>query len=306
MTKLDMLWGNPSFLKGYWDEYFDSISLYNPYSTTDMDYQSSGKEELKLAIKELHYDHQNIDLTNKYIVVGNGATQILKGLFKIHGYIFADPPYYSRFPVLCDIVGSTFSDNDWEMYYSSVIHTIPGNPDVGDRMLYRSPSEMFDLSYNWSSYTNNIYKCSSVRTAVFSFAKATGFASTRIGWAVIEDKKLVEQLEQFIEYDTSGVSIQAQNKALDVLDHINNYELSNVFEYGSNELKNRWESIKSLKLPFEVLNHGRGMFLLAKGTIPEELNVLKGSAMGLSDEYFRLNIGCSDETFKDFIRLYKK
>lgn len=304
--KLDMLWGNPSFLKGYWDEFSDDLDLHRKYSSHEMDYQSSGKDDLKYAIKELHAQHENIDLTNKHIVIGNGATQILKGLFKIHTNIHAEPPYYSRFPILCDIVNAEFNEFSVRSDKAPVqIQTIPGNPDTND-ILYRTPYEIFDLSYNWSTYTDKIYKDPTIKTAVFSFSKATGFASTRIGWAILDNKKLANKLEEFIEYDTSGVSVEAQDKAIDVLDHVNNYESSNIFDYGKDELKSRWESIRSLRLPFEVLNQGRGMFLLAKGTIPLELNVLKGSAMGLSDDYFRLNIGCSEEIFKDFVRLYKK
>lgn len=304
--KLDMLWGNPSFLRGYWDEFSSSIDIRTPFPTHEMDYQSSGKDELKLVIKELHYYNENIDLNNKYIVIGNGATQILKGLFKIHENIHTEIPYYSRFPILCDIVKADFNKfSERSNKPPTQVHTIPGNPDTSE-IFYRSPYEIFDLSYNWPIYTDKIYKDPTIKTAVFSFSKTTGFASTRIGWAILDDKNTADKLEEFIEYDTSGVSVEAQDKAIEILDHINNYELSNIFDYGRNELKNRWESIKSLHIPFQIMNKGRGMFLLAKGEIPKELNALKGSAMGLSDEYFRLNIGCSQEIFENFINLYKK
>ena len=37
--------------------------------------------------------------------------------------------------------------------------------------------------------------------------------------------------------------------------------------------------------------------------IPKNIEVLLGKEMGLSDEYFRLNIGCSSQIFNEFIKL---
>jgi len=300
MTKLNMKWGSPDFLKHYWNVYANDIDIYRPFNTKEMSYQSTGKEELKNLIKELHKIQKNIEIDNKFVVIGNGATQILKGLFKIYGNIYAPAPYFSRFPVLSELVGSNFTsdsyDNEWKLH----IHTIPNNPDVKTEF-YRADHEIFDLSYNWPTYTNSIFNDSSIKTGVFSLSKATGHASTRIGWAIIEDESLKNELEQFIEYDTSGVSIEAQDKAINIISHINNYKLNSIFTYGKQALDLRWELIKKLSFSFEIVNNS-GMFLLAKGEIPENIEVLPGKEMGLSDEFFRLNIGCSTQIFNEFIK----
>jgi hypothetical protein len=48
------------------------------------------------------------------------------------------------------------------------------------------------------------------------------------------------------------------------------------------------------------------MFLWAKGVCPKEILSLNGKEMNSTKDYFRLNLGCSEETFNRFINLFTK
>jgi L-tryptophan--pyruvate aminotransferase len=266
-----------------------------------MSYQFDTKEHLKNLIKELHKKYNNIDIDNKYLVIGNGATQILKGLFKILGPIHAKAPYFCRFPILCDLTNTYFISNPLSIQYKTEIITIPNNPDGKVLNCISNPDAIYDFSYNWPSYSDKIFSYD-VDIGVFSLSKATGHASTRIGWVFVRDFILKLQLEQFIEYDTSGVSIDAQNRAIEILNHVVHHQKDDIFKFGNEILKKRWKIIENTKFPFEIINNN-GMFLLAKGEIPKNIHVLLGSDMGLSDDYFRINVGCSNEIFNEFINM---
>jgi histidinol-phosphate/aromatic aminotransferase/cobyric acid decarboxylase-like protein len=308
MKKLDMSWGSPAFLNAYWD--------ITPIKTDDVkkpqSYQFGSRNNLKELILKLHENVGNANVKDKHVVIGAGATQIILGLLNVLKLknsdlsigkkitsAWAEPPHFSRFPIL-----ASFAGLDWKNEKNALnICTVPNNPD-GLFSTY-AKCHILDLTYMWPQYTDRLKRYNHP-IMVFSLSKATGHASTRIGWAIIKDKDVAVALEQYIELSTSGLSIDAQIKAEKIIDSQLKKDFT-VFDDGKKTLEWRWSVIERLKrnrcLPFKVLNNS-GMFLWAEGECPENIIGFPGEALKGQKNQFRLNLGCSDETFAEFVRMF--
>lgn len=302
MNKIDMSWGSPAFLIPYWE-----LKKMPPIhsSAKEMVYSVGSRSSLKNAIIDLHQQEKNAAVDGKHIVVGPGATSLILGLLRIISKrtgaksAWATPPHFSRFPYLAEYAGLK-----WEKRKNSVwITTIPNNPN-GASLLFKNTS-ILDLTYNWQQYTPAVKEYNHP-VMVFSLSKATGHASTRIGWAIIEDDALAFELERYIEYSTSGLSLEAQTKAEQVILSQINADYT-VFEDGKKTLLDRWNLIEEIEskngLPFKILND-QGMFLWAEGRCPKEIIGLDGRCLNGHPNTFRLNLGCSSESFIRFYNLF--
>lgn len=297
--QLTMDWGNPTFLSEYWEnkrlQTFD-VSVNNGYLRGNL-------IKLEKNIRILHKNQKNCKVDGKYIVVGNGATQILSGLMHVltnYNKIYAQAPYFSRFPTIANI---NFMSWDKVGHKNSLqILTYPNNPDGSTEINLKCDKIIYDLTYNWSTYGKTINFDEDI--CVFSLSKATGHASARIGWAVVEDKQLAEDLTNYIEHTSNGISFYSQEIACFLLEDCIKYE-DNVFLYGKKELNYRWNVINSLNLPFDVLNSS-GMFLWCKGKCPPQLIGMPGYKFGASDEYFRLNLGSAHKNIEKLKEMYGK
>lgn len=303
MEELNLGWGNPNFLIPYWKNI--SLSLPKHVATP---YVIGSLPELQEAIKSLHAQEKNAKVSTKHIVVGHGATQILAALLHvINKPVFANPPFFMRFPEIAKI-----AKVPWKPCPKGLeIITNPNNPDGTVTLKDSKFSNIYDLSYNWEQYTTPLNYDEDIM--VFSLSKATGHASTRIGWAIIKDAKLAHDVQDYIEHSSCGVSLEAQLKALAVIKS----QLGNpntCFSYGKKILNNRHRQLERLKLPFKKLNHS-GMFLWAqvKWPIyhpaqifkPKNIIYTSGSLLGGYDDFFRINLGCSEKDFKEFLKRMK-
>jgi L-tryptophan--pyruvate aminotransferase len=300
IKQIDMAWGSPAFLSSYWEVNKINVDKVKKKKS----YSFGSRARLKNRIKRLHKKVGNAETKNAHIVIAAGATQILLGLMcvlreqnpKIKS-AWAKPPHFSRFPKLAD-----FAKLDW--FNTEVVIKITSNPNNPDNSISDEiDSTILDLCYNWPQYTDQV-KNYNHPIMVFSLSKATGHASTRIGWAIIQDKKLAKALETYIELSTGGLSIDAQIRAEKVIEHQLDADYT-VFSHGKHVLDERWKIINKLhsenKLPFEVINSS-GMFLWAKGLCPPHISKIKGSDLKATDEFFRLNVGCGQTEFDEFIQ----
>lgn len=295
MKELKLSWGTPDYLSPYWKNYkFKSVD------NTKLGYVYGSLPELKESIIKIHKQEQNAIMDDKYIVVANGASQMLQALFRVLGKnVYATPPYFSRFPLLAEQAGVPWGIDEYGGYQ---IITNPSNPD--NRISWtHNKNKIFDLSYNWKQYTDPIDYNQDIM--VFSLSKAFGFASTRIGWCVVSDSQLAKKLTDYIEI-SSGVSIEAQHKACQVI----NSQLKvkdTCFEYGKDILLKRWEKIKKLNTKLDIINTS-GHFLwfrlknMKKYFKDRNISYMEGHHFGESDEFGRLNLGCSESDFKELLR----
>lgn len=298
---IDMAWGSPSFLAPYWA--VNEIKV--DHIKKPIKYEIGSRKKLKKRIKEIHKKIGNAYIKNKHIVVAAGASQIILGLMNVlresfpFDSAYAIPPHFSRFPTFAN-----YAQLNWKLGDTSILLTSnPNNPDS----IIRNTSEtiILDACYNWPQYTNQVKKYDHP-IVVFSLSKATGHASTRIGWAIIEDEELAKKLEHHIEITTGGLSIDAQIKAEKILEH-QLQSTYTVFDYGKHVLYERWKVLNKLstnkKIAFSLENTS-GMFLWAKGKCPDNIKHIKGSDLKSTDDYFRLNIGCTEEDFIKFIESF--
>lgn len=244
-------------------------------------------------IKDVHIRFNNAYIDDRYIVIGNGASQILQGLTHIFNRpIIADAPYYLRFPELCNLNRIPWGDD-------LKIYTIPNNPDNSvPKNIHSTTDAIFDFCYNWPQYHNPVKL--DVDIAVYSLSKLTGNAELRIGWAILKNKDLAIKLKNYIELATMGVSRSSMFDAAQALNYLDKGIIYNLYK---SILDNRWTQISSLKLPFKVLNSS-GMFMWCEGECPKEIECILGNKFGVSNNYFRLNLGCSEDQFKQFINIW--
>lgn len=328
MKPLDLRFGNPGFLQDYWVD----IALPRSHLDAAMPYRhDNGMEPLKEEIRKLHLHFKNSVPTGE-VVIGHGASQILQAaLFAIHRlndsveYVYARAPYFQRFPWFVNMCASplTFvnAPMDHEPADKSIeIVTSPNNPDgeIITRWLRPIKHRIFDLCYNWPQFTGGPAQNFDEDIMVFSLSKATGHSSTRIGWALVKDEKIAEQMRHFIELQTSDVSIDAQVKALDVLAHQNNI-LKNgqwsAFDHGADIIKKRWKDLNKIlaEHPDLIVKNRSGMFAWVECVKknPTEyfrdlgVQVINGGSFGSPEQFARVNVGCSQEHFMEFINRMK-
>lgn len=163
--KLDLSWGNPTFLQDY--KLPQSVIQSEPSN-----YIFGGTEELKKAIIELHNRYKNAETEGYHIVIGNGATQILQAAINATSDIVsANKPYFSRYPIITKHASKWWTDNPVNDNYTQIL-TIPNNP-TGQiiHTKVNCKNHIYDLSYNWDIY-DKAYKFKE-DVMVFSLSKAT-------------------------------------------------------------------------------------------------------------------------------------
>lgn len=300
MDKINLGWGSPDFLKPYWIN-----TPFESHSNLHTTYFFGIHPELKEAIINTHGLNKNAIASNKHIVVTNGATQALNALLYCLAPLrtFAEPPHYHKFPEFAKQQGVKWAKTSDSLQ----ICTIPNNPDYSFK--FGTEQSIYDLSYNWPMYMCGEALELNYDIMVFSMSKATGHATARIGWILCKDEALARKLDDFVEH-SSGVSIHTQLFAAHILKHQNelynsNTEEQSVWKFGEKVLLDRWVDITKLQrvLPYQILNNS-GMFLWCKGKPPKECTVVMGSELGLTDEYFRINLGCSEENWNKYKELY--
>jgi L-tryptophan--pyruvate aminotransferase len=304
----------------------------------DNAYQTNaGIKKLKDSIKELHEYENNIheSVINLHeLVIGNGATQVLQAAIyattKSTDKVYAKPPYYPRFPSIVQLcgTGAKFTSNPEEVNVEII--TIPNNPDSKDHgRQTKADITILDASYNWDIYTMESYILNA-DIIIFSLAKALGAASTRIGWAFVRDLNIANKMREFIEIQSSDVSLAAQAEANYIirghLQSLNKYGRScNYYDYPyaksrscyyieswQNELN--YSHLKFTNLfehetnnaPLKVkIESDGGMFLWAKFEdeqvdaekfFLDKLNIkcFGGERFGVSKNYFRFNLLSND------------
>jgi aspartate/methionine/tyrosine aminotransferase len=190
--------------------------------------------------------------------------------------------------------------------------TVPNNPD--NKIYESKDAHIIDACYNWPHYIKNpveIDNPSSVAT--FSLSKLSGHSSSRIGWAITESSDLADQLCEYVELFTSGVSFDAQTRAIEVLSDLNddrkywsNGQQGTLFNIGQSTLTRRHNAIadiiKTYDLPIKILSEG-GMFLYIETdrqtVFGLNISCFSGEdcGEGPASNKYRLNLGCSETDF---------
>lgn len=312
---LDMRFGDPAFLQPYWRGFKPEVISG---SGLDMGYVNSyGSESLKQAIRDIHNKVGNAVADDKHIVLGVGASQMLAAaVYALKNKdVWAKPPFFSRFLQL-----TKFAGIDANLVVSDLppipgeltqIITCPNNPDGKHESFSYTEDSIYDLVYNWPQYTDVIKYDEDLM--VFGLAKATGHASTRVGWALVKDKNIAEAMHHYIEMSTCGVGVESLKMTERILrQQIIIEDKYLCFKHGKDKLRRRRDKLnEALKdKEFEILNDS-GMFVWGRVKDKNACKIWKdkygvlavnGRYFGMPDDsYFRLNLGCDVNTFTSLI-----
>lgn len=337
---LDLTVGNPAFAEPYWqlvDGFYGQVGQLKVKTHQHLSYDyAQTAEDIKTAIKNLHKSVGNAEVNNKDIVLGHGASQLISAAAYAAGLagaeaFYAKPPYWPRIPTLLQSGWALVSPENTRKPFKfssdnmSITHrnknclfiTLPNNPDSSLKIPDADGTyKIYDLCYNWPQYGK--IKKYNEDVMIFGVAKATGHAGTRLGWAIVKDQHVADKMRNYIELTTSGVSKEAQQRVISILnaiDHLQKDEFTSIFEYTKHELDKRWAEltvVTKLCDDFVVLNEG-GMFAWCKWAehgkngsdmVLSKYNIqsVGGEAFGTTKEYFRLSLGCSQAQFNELIR----
>jgi len=177
---------------------------------------AAGKPDL-VAILEKKYDTR--------VVVCNGAKQALAAAmysFRQNGIsnIYYDKPYYPANPSLAKSVGLTWCDSGSA---DSFLITSPNNPDGKNhssldllRWYYIGPT-IHDAAYYTDIYLpDDQITLPLCHIQVFSMSKMYGLSGLRIGYAVCHSEKYYQDMVNYIEMTTAGVSTASQDIARNI------------------------------------------------------------------------------------------
>ncbi len=309
---LDLRFGDPAFLQPYWEGFRpEVITGYG----LDMGYlESYGSESLKQTIRDLHSKIGNAVADGKHVVMGVGASQLVTAAIYALGNkdVYAKPPYFSRFEQFSRFsgIGSNLSIVKKPPMQTEII-TCPNNPTGKQENNPSCKVVIHDLVYNWPQYTDVVEYDEDIM--IFGLAKATGHASTRVGWALVKDKDIADKMQHYIEMSTCGVGVESLKMCERILkqSYMIPYE-NTCFKHGKDKLRRRREKLaevtKSKK--FTILNDS-GMFVWGK--VKEEdaneffektygILIVNGSHFGMiGHQYFRINLGCDVDSFISLI-----
>jgi len=340
LTKLDLTVGNPAYMQEYWDLvdkcYSGSMGTKKTHSQDLMSYDyEQVNAKLKDEVKWLHNKVGNAETRGYEVVFGNGAAQLVSAAMyavtkmgATEGIVHA--PYWGRIKQLMKMGASAAynftsvvtENGEYPTLYSDTeipaeLIIWPNNPDnslIIKKCETASKFKIHDLCYNWPQY---ISEKSRIKRAddimIFGLAKATGHAGTRFGWALVKNKETYQHMKKYIELSTSGVSTDAQSRALTIISTIKKLyssEFTSCFDFGKAELDSRWKQFTKAaekhKESFEILNSD-GMFAWCEwqGRVDGaqkmldafSVLVIGGDSFGWENSHFRLNMGCSKESF---------
>jgi len=299
---IDLSWGHPYFMQEVLKDakltLDGKLSGLIPYP-----FAPSTQPELERILRLLHPQH-----ANDALVIGAGASQLITAAMAAsHTSAWTmDAPYWGRYG---EILGTFSYPKNHSV--SVQIHTSPANP-TGEQppLIKRGKTVIHDAVYNWPHYTPTPLLYHEADATLYSFGKLTGLSGVRLGWMFCKDAQYAKELERYIELTTCGVSTVSQLTAVHVLSFF--IKQPELIQKAKKVLDDRWASLA----PFSsILGHSgasQGMFYWGRMNKPEAffldrgIKVSPGSYFGCSDDYYRVNIGCSASNFEEFINAIQK
>jgi aspartate/methionine/tyrosine aminotransferase len=256
--------------------------------------------------------------TGSNVVIGTGATQLLNAVFyalyKIgHRKICMPRPFWILTPGIIDAshMHWTTTDSSDSEEADCFLLTSPNNPDGNtlsdeelDMVNQMAIEEKTTLIHD-AAYHNPIYiKCCQYSQCgviqLYSISKMYGLSGLRIGFATIQDDKMLQYINQYLEINSMGTSRPSQHILWKLLNHFDaNPGLEQkFFDTVRKKLeKNKQTLIKRVSkevLDFSNTEEQRGMFLWVKPGPKFNIDKIKcrvidGSYFGMPG-YYRVSI----------------
>ena len=300
MKLLDLSLGNPSFLQEKWNQ--SNFVLEN----LDMSYKGARKgfNSLTEGIRLLHKKYNNCKISeNSHIVITVGASQAVQACLyaqkkiKKSKHVYCPTPYWKRFDDFFEMTGVETAEEENSGF---VLRTSPNNPDGVHTDWF---CHIRDACYNWPQYGVDPI-CFKDEMILFSLAKMSGHASTRIGWIVTENEELAKEAQNYVNMATLGVSLESQYVASFIIEQVLK---TNFLSENKNILKQRrlllFKALEASSCKIKILSE-QGMFWYIE-CHQDLLNQLNVTGTNCGENLFRLNIACSSEDFQELTnRIY--
>lgn len=319
-SEVDVSFGQPLYMLEYWT-LLDKISTDSTiiHLNEGMSYNFGHiSPRLEVSIRTLHNMIGNAAQSQCEVVVGNGASQLVSAIAyatqKMDIYqILLEPPYWGRLKFLLNLgAGAVGNRPDVVRKHKALINdkyfkfaVNPNNPD-NKQSEPEGELSVADMCYYWPQYVKNI-EMKSYDVMIFGLGKATGHAGVRIGWALVKNPRVAELMREFVHQSTCGVSKDSQKRAVTILNKVvKPSEVPEItcFDFAKEKLKNRWWAFRAAVRGKFAVENDSGMFAWCRGEVPAGLKVMSAESSGISDNsYFRINLGCDDETFAAMLKV---
>ncbi|KAL7154560.1 hypothetical protein ABFS83_03G009600 [Erythranthe nasuta] len=339
--------GDPLFLEPFWMEHAASSAVLIPgwhrmsYSFPDKSFIS---QQLENHIRQVHNIAKNAITKGKYIVFGGGSTQLLAAAVYALSMNLSSPasvvesaPYYPLYRLQTNYFQNVHFkfDEDVSLPNNSSynteanvieIVTSPNNPDGNlKEAVSQGPlvSVIYDHAYYWPHFSA-IPSPVDEDVTIFTMSKLTGHAGSRVGWALVKDEKVYEDMKTYMSIASIGISREAQLRALQLMKAILNGNGTDIFDYAYNKMSYRWKKLSEIvslssrfsiqEIPplfcnfFEKVRGPSPAYAWVKCEREEDTNcneVLRaanilsreGSLFSVEDRYVRVSLLKSDDDF---------
>lgn len=196
----------------------DPFKMPTLYDLPSWTYQpAAGKPDLVKILEEKYGER---------VVIANGAKQALAaGLYALKrsgsSRLYVEKPYYPGNPGIAASVGLTVSDSRLEC--DSALLTSPNNPDgkyIPTQQIIMSQTEMptiHDAAYYTDIYLpDGDFAIPLGHIQIFSMSKMYGLSGLRVGYAVCHSEKYYNDMVEYMEMTTAGVSTASQDIARNI------------------------------------------------------------------------------------------
>nr|AAF36437.1 cysteine-sulphoxide lyase [Allium cepa] len=230
-------------------------------------------DELDRHIRLLHNAVGNAKVDDKFLVFGNGVTQLLNGvIISLSPNVTATPtapikkvvayvPYYPVFKSQTSFFN--FKGYEWKGNASDYVNTTnpqdfielvtsPNNPDgLLRKSIIPGSLAVYDHATYWPHYAPIKY-ASDEDIMLFALSKYTGHSGSRFGWAFVRDKSVYDKLTTYISTNSEGVSRESQLRTLFIIKEIllqiklNRGTIGDFNWYGHHTLRARWVQLNRL------------------------------------------------------------
>ena len=293
------------------------------------------------SITELHNKIGNAIVKDKYIVIGNGATNLINALLytALRKYgknnkditAGAPAPFWPHFrttPTYIIGITNIISSKPHALHQRTLdleFITVPNNPDNDLNLVARKDTKMVshDLVYYWPSCMGGLTPIPTRNDDImlFSLSKLSGNSATRFGWALVKDKAVAESMNTYLRMSELSISTDAQLRAISVLSAINkNIGTPNdMMPFIWTELEKRWRILNDLFIKsknFTIASKHMFNYIVWIKSVKNEnaFEIFKrhgiigeyGVEFGGDKSFIRLNIGQEIPVFKELIKRLKK
>jgi aspartate/methionine/tyrosine aminotransferase len=316
VNKLDFGFGNAYCVR---ESLLDQVDLYvvGRDSLKNCNYTPyQGLENLVGVTKKVIYSQTNRQYN--YIVLTIGASGAISVVLKeakmsgtVHG-ITRKAPWYSKYPQMIKNHGLNHTTDTNLLDKNVILLDYPSNPagQFENIITYNSTSTSTILD---CVYLNKVYCTPIVRPVpnhicmIGSYGKLLGLNGVRVGWIATNSEDLYLKYKKIAETEYCGISRVDQDLIHSIATTIDWAKFENT---ARNKIDcNRYE-ISKLEKFFDYSNSvpENGMFFYSRGSkktleLLDRANITytKGSSMGLSDMWVRLNLAQTCEITKEAV-----